>query len=297
MKRPAFQFYPADWRKDTALQFCSLAAQGLWINALCIAHECEPYGHLALNGKPMNSAQIGRLVGISGKECDKLLAELIDAGVCSKADDGAVYSRRMVRDEDLRNRRATGGAAGAEHGAKGASFGAQGGRPRKEQGGIENPPSDETRGVSEPPSKPPPSSSSSSSASAERQEANASSSAGPTGKTPTIPCPYDRIVALYHEVLPGLPSVRLMNPARQKALRKVWAWVLTSTKPDGSRRAMDADGALLWFRAYFERASQNDFLMGRSGRTAEHANWKPDLEFLLTDRGMTHVIERTAEAA
>jgi len=30
-KRPAFQFYPGDWRRDTALQSVSLAARGLWI--------------------------------------------------------------------------------------------------------------------------------------------------------------------------------------------------------------------------------------------------------------------------
>lgn len=62
MKRPAFQFYPADWRKDVELQSCSMAAQGLWINAMCIAHECEPYGHLTINNKAMTPAQLGRQV-------------------------------------------------------------------------------------------------------------------------------------------------------------------------------------------------------------------------------------------
>lgn len=167
LKRPAFQFYPADWRKDTALQFCSLAAQGLWINVMCIAHECENYGHLSVNGKPMTAQQIGRLVGITAKECAKLLDELSAAGVCSSTADGVIYSRRMVRDEELRNRRASGGAAGAEHGQKGASSGVKGGRPKKAEGGQENPPSDEGKGGFEPPMKPPikppPSSSSSSS--------------------------------------------------------------------------------------------------------------------------------------
>jgi hypothetical protein len=153
MKRPAFQFYPADWRKDAALQSCSLASQGLWTNLLCIAHECEPYGHLTINGKPMSAAQIARLVGLTAKECEKLLAELQDAGVSSVSDEGAIYSRRMVRDEDLRNRRADGGKAGSEHGIKGAAHGIKGGRPPS------------GRGVSEPPLEPPPSSSSSSSSS------------------------------------------------------------------------------------------------------------------------------------
>lgn len=149
MKRPAFQFYPADWRKDAALQSCSIAARGLWIECMCIAHECEPYGYLTINGKAMTAAQVGRLVGLSAKECTSLFAELEDAGVLSRGDDGAIFSRRMVRDEDIRQRRAAGGEAGSEHGIKGKEFGVKGGRPKKE------------RGVLEPPIEPPPSSSSS----------------------------------------------------------------------------------------------------------------------------------------
>ena len=165
MKRPSFQFYPADWRKDTALQFCSLSARGLWIEMMCIAHECDSYGFLRINGRPMTAAQIGRLVGISERECMKLLDELFEAGVFSKADDASIYSRRMVRDEKLRERRAEGGKAGSEHGAKGGIHGAKGGRPAKGK----TPLGDGGRGVfcadEKPPLKPPPSSSSSSSTS------------------------------------------------------------------------------------------------------------------------------------
>lgn len=153
MKRPSFQFYPADWRKDAALQSCSMAAQGLWMNLMCIAHECEPYGHLVVNGKSMTNAQISRLAGLSLKECDKLVAELEDSGVASRSEDGALFSRRMVKDENLRNVRAAGGEGGKEYGVLGAEHGKKGGRPPK------------VRGVIKPPLEPPPSSSSSSSSS------------------------------------------------------------------------------------------------------------------------------------
>lgn len=149
MKRPSFQFYPSDWRKDMALQSCSVAARGLWVDMLCIAHECEPYGHLTVNGRPMTAAQVGRHTGLTERECVKLIAELEDAGVFSRTDDGAIYSRRMVADEDLRQRRAKGGEGGSEYGIKGAEHGKKGGRPPK------------ARGVSKPPLNPPPSSSSS----------------------------------------------------------------------------------------------------------------------------------------
>ncbi len=164
VKRPAFQFYPADWRKDAALQSCSLAAQGLWMNALCIAHECEPYGHLTINGQPMTVAQLGRLVGATAREAQALVDELLAAGAASRLPDGTLFSRRMVRDEEVRAKRAAGGVGGADHGAKGAAHGQKGGRPKKGRG-VSEPPSNDAnasgRGVSEPPIEPPPSSSAS----------------------------------------------------------------------------------------------------------------------------------------
>ena len=161
MKRPSFQFYPADWRKDAALQSCSIAARGLWIEMICVAHECEPYGHLVVNGRAMSDTQIGRLVGVSERDAKKLICELLDAGVCNRDEKGAIFSRRMAADEDLRERRAAGGKAGSEHGSKGASHGSKGGRPRKEVTPQETPLDDGGRGVFEPPKEPPPSSSSS----------------------------------------------------------------------------------------------------------------------------------------
>jgi hypothetical protein len=116
-----------------------------------------------------------------------------------------------------------------------------------------------------------------------------------SAKLPT--CPTAEIIGLYHEILPNLPKAVLPTKDRVKALQKTWHWVLTSLKPDNTRRAENADEALAWFRTYFERATENDFLMGRTPRSGEHANWRCDLDFLLTDRGMKHVIEKTLEPA
>lgn len=154
-KRPAFQFYPADWQKDPALSACSLAAKGLWITIMCIVHQSEEYGFLILNGAPMRPDQLARVVGENQRLVSKLLDELETAGVFSRDARGAIYSRRMVKDERIRNARAKGGQLGAEHGQKGAEHGSKGGRPRKERGDKKPP--------FELPLEPPPSSSSSSS--------------------------------------------------------------------------------------------------------------------------------------
>lgn len=112
-------------------------------------------------------------------------------------------------------------------------------------------------------------------------------------KLPT--CPTQAIVDMYHEVLPELPTVRLMDDKRKRAIAGLWRFALTSKKPDGQPRAQDAEEAKVWTRQFFERARVNDFLMGRNAREGAHANWKCDLDFLLTDKGMKHVIEKTRD--
>lgn len=123
MKRPAFQFYPADWRKEPALSSCSLAARGLWIEMICIAHESDEYGHMSINGRPMTMPQIARMVGEDQATVDRLLAELEDAGVFSRTAAGTVYSRRMVRDERIRNVRAAAGKMGGNPALVGSKVG------------------------------------------------------------------------------------------------------------------------------------------------------------------------------
>ena len=112
MKRPAFQFYPSDWRKDSGLRLCSLAARGLWVELMCIAHESEEYGKLKQNGRGFSHKTLAKLVGLSPQTTLKLLKELEENGVFSRDEDGAIYSRRMVRDEELRKIRAEAGSKG-----------------------------------------------------------------------------------------------------------------------------------------------------------------------------------------
>jgi hypothetical protein len=131
----------------------------------------------------------------------------------------------------------------------------------------------------------------------EPDEANASSSSPAATKgRASVPCPYEAIVEAYHSALPMLPRVRLMDEKRRKAMRKLWAWVLSSKKQDGTPRATNGDEALAWFAAYFDRVQHNDWLTGRSP-SRSHPDWKADLEFLLTDRGLKAVLERTEAAA
>ena len=129
-----------------------------------------------------------------------------------------------------------------------------------------------------------------------QEEPNGSvSAAAPTPRMPS--CPYEQIVELYHANLPTLPSIRTMDEKRKKKIRDFWHWVLTTKKSDGTRRAATADQALTWIGQFFNRASENDFIMGRIERTGRHSNWQASIEYLCSENGRNQVIERTKAAA
>jgi len=110
-------------------------------------------------------------------------------------------------------------------------------------------------------------------------------------------CQTQAVIDLYHAALPELPRVKLISEKRKKAISSFWKWVLTSTRMDGVRRATTGEQAVLWIKSYFERARDNDFLMGRGIKAAGHEGWECDLDFLMTEKGMKQVIEKTKEAA
>jgi uncharacterized protein YdaU (DUF1376 family) len=114
-------------------------------------------------------------------------------------------------------------------------------------------------------------------------------------KLPT--CPTQSIIDLYHSELPELPSIKILSEPRKKAISNFWKWVLTSKRTDGENRANGADEAMAWIGSYFRRAKENDFLMGRNPQTGPHSSWQCDLDFLLTEKGKKHVIEKTKAAS
>lgn len=123
MKRPSFQFYPADWRNNAKLRRCSEAARGVWMDILCVLHDSDEYGVCRW---PL--ADLARAAGAPLK----LVKELVVKEVLKGADKGAApyvytprhagkdgepvtlvepcdgpcwYCSRFVRDEWVRSRR------------------------------------------------------------------------------------------------------------------------------------------------------------------------------------------------
>lgn len=122
MKRPAFQFYPADWRGNANLRRCSEAARGAWMDILCVLHDSDEYGVVRW---PL--AELARAAGVALKLAKELATKLVLKGADSGAvkfeytprhagkdgepvtlveGDGPIwFSSRMVKDEWVRKRR------------------------------------------------------------------------------------------------------------------------------------------------------------------------------------------------
>lgn len=91
------------------------------------------------------------------------------------------------------------------------------------------------------------------------------------------PCPQQRIVALYHEILPELRQVRDWNETRRRLLARRWA-----EHPERQE--------LGWWRGFFEYVRGSDFLMGKAtGRDGRPFDC--DLEWLVRPTNFAKVIE------
>jgi len=99
-KAPAFQFYPADYMRDTRM--LSLQARGAWADLLCVMWFSEERGKC--NG---DVTQMKRLWGVENDTAKAVLDELISCKICDVETDCngnvTLVNRRMVRDEKERN--------------------------------------------------------------------------------------------------------------------------------------------------------------------------------------------------
>lgn len=106
------KWYWNDWLSDIGLRSCSLGARGLWADMLAIAGMHDPIGYVCVNGEPLTSADLARMVGATPQEVDALLGELERAHVFSRDRKGRIYNRRMIKDQQKRDAGRTTGKSG-----------------------------------------------------------------------------------------------------------------------------------------------------------------------------------------
>lgn len=112
MKLPALLFYPGDWLKDPQLRRCAHEEKGVYIDMLCLMHECEERGVLATAGAAWSDEEVAQAIGGDHQRTLSCVASLVVKGVVSRNSSGAIYSRRMVRDENKRQKCSEAGRRG-----------------------------------------------------------------------------------------------------------------------------------------------------------------------------------------
>jgi hypothetical protein len=85
-------------------------------------------------------------------------------------------------------------------------------------------------------------------------------------------CPHQKIIDLYHTILPELAQVKVWTPKRQEWLRARW-------KEDQARQNLG------WWKAYFLKIKSSAFLTGNV------TNFKVDLEWVVNQSNMVKILE------
>ena len=113
---PAMPFYVGDWLKCPEVKVLQPDVRGLWFDMICYMWESVERGVMVKpNHHPYSKEEIIRMIGLDCSNSGNWLNVLIDNGVCSiRESDGAIYSRRMVRDEDIRHKRSRAGTKGGD---------------------------------------------------------------------------------------------------------------------------------------------------------------------------------------
>jgi len=98
------------------------------------------------------------------------------------------------------------------------------------------------------------------------------------GSTQVPDCPVQRIVDLYHDILPELPRIKVMTERRRSQIRSRWR----------EHRSMQS---LERWSAFFEYVRDSDFLMGRTDPAPGRPPFLADLEFITRQSGFVKIIE------
>lgn len=112
-KKQMMPFDTADWLRCPELKVLPPDIRGLWMDMLCYMWESVERGVMVKpNGDIYTQDEILRMLGNDASGSDTWLDRLIIGGVCAVREDGAIYSRRMVRDAEISQKRREAGLKG-----------------------------------------------------------------------------------------------------------------------------------------------------------------------------------------
>lgn len=92
-----------------------------------------------------------------------------------------------------------------------------------------------------------------------------------------VPCPHQEILALYHELLPANPRIKVWDSGRATALRTRW-------REDEKRQSLD------YWRRFFTHVAASDFLTGKREGSGGRP-FLPGLEWMVKAANFAKIIE------
>lgn len=115
MNQPYFRFFHQQFIGDTKLAACSPAAQGVWLRLIAFMYQSS--GHLVIAGERLGVAQVETIAGWFWRTNDvealrAEIEELIARKQIEVADDGTLFSRRVVNETAASERSVTNGRKG-----------------------------------------------------------------------------------------------------------------------------------------------------------------------------------------
>lgn len=119
--QPYFPLYVQDYLTDEKLNNCSASSQGIYIKIMCLFHKCDPYGGILLKQNDKQSENIcfnfarklSKQLPFDSIEINEALIELLHEKVLL-IDGDFLFQKRMVKDNDISNKRSEIGSKGGK---------------------------------------------------------------------------------------------------------------------------------------------------------------------------------------
>lgn len=108
---------------------------------------------------------------------------------------------------------------------------------------------------------------------------------------PPMACPVEKLVSLYHELMPRNPRCKVLNQTRRKSIAARWKEASSlDTFPFNGGYDTQARGLECW-REFFAICGDSDFLTGRSPPTQGRPPFVADLDFLMSPSAFVKTLE------
>lgn len=102
----------SDWFNSLDVQTLPKDTRCVWFEMIGLMWLSDERGYLTRNGKPLSDEQVGLLLRTPPEEFKEHLSILEGLELFSRRDDGAIFSRKILRDKDLRDKRSDAGRNG-----------------------------------------------------------------------------------------------------------------------------------------------------------------------------------------